>query len=137
MRKKTITVALLAALSLASISCQKEAIETPQATLVAAESAYSIHYTIDGVEHQTSFADSASWQTFLRWLFVQAENGHNVSVYNTSATDNRVAVKDTVTYVTHDKDDAFNWAGKMVDEGYHVTISFNPDTGEYTCIATN
>lgn len=39
------------------------------------------------------------------------------------------------THSTSDKDDAYQWAEKKMNEGYTVTVVFDEETGIYTCYA--
>lgn len=44
-------------------------------------------------------------------------------------------VKETIKYTTNNKEEAIDWSQNKIIEGYAVTINFNEETGEYTCIA--
>ena len=45
-------------------------------------------------------------------------------------------VKETIKYTTTNKDDAIKWSQNKIIEGYAVTVNYDEETGEYTCIAT-
>ena len=42
----------------------------------------------------------------------------------------------TIKYTTTNKDDAIKWSQNKIIEGYAVTVNYDEETGEYTCIAT-
>lgn len=44
--------------------------------------------------------------------------------------------KETVTLTTKDKSEVDEWIFKRLLEGYEVIVSYNDNTGQYTCIAT-
>ena len=90
-------------------------------------------YNIDGVTYQASFDNEESWKDFLHWLFALAEEGHRVSFRN--ANQERGITKETVTHVTFDHDEALAWADNMRKRGYEVTVTFDENTKEYTCVA--
>ena len=69
-------------------------------------------------------------------LFALAREGYTVRMMDENQTFNENSTKETVTYTTQDKDKAIKWAKEKYNEGYNVTISFNQETGEYTCVAT-
>ena len=67
-------------------------------------------------------------------MIALAKEGHSVWFSRTNNAHSSLS-KEQVTYVTNNLDDAKKWAKKMLDDGYQVSISFNQQTGEYTCIA--
>ena len=69
-------------------------------------------------------------------LFALAREGYTVRVMDENQSFNEYCAKETVTFTTYDKDKAIKWAKEKYNEGYNVTISFNQQTGEFTCVAT-
>lgn len=133
--KKTIkSVTLFSLLSLTAVSCQKENIaETLNPVASKAVATYTVCYTIDGVSTQVTLVGETAWNDFLGLLFAFAEEGHSVSFLRTDRVFSQS--KETVTYTTKDKDKALAWADDMSNAGYQVSIEFDEDTQEYTCIA--
>ena len=136
MKKHTIgIVALLAALSLMTVSCQKE--EMVDVRIVSQEnsSTRTVLYTIDGVQYEETIYGEAEWQAFLDRMFALAEEGHSVSFRGAGATSNMVSAKEKVVFTTTDRAEAEQWADKMENQGYAVNIVFDENTGIYTCTA--
>lgn len=127
-------VALLAVLSLAAVSCQKETLIDPVSIACEEAAVKTVVYTVDGESYQMTISDEASWNAFLDWLFALAEEGHTVS-FRLTNTMQRSATKETVTFTTNNKEEAFAWANDMVLNGYQVTVQYDEGTGYYKCIA--
>ena len=69
-------------------------------------------------------------------LFALAREGYTVRVIDENTNLCETCAKEKVTYTTKNKNDAIAWSLEKINEGYDVTISFNQETGEYTCVAT-
>ena len=131
MKRKIITFALFAGLSLVAASCQKENVVEQS---ISAEMAYiNVNYSIDGVEMHVSFDDEASWRAFLYRMIALAEEGHRVS-FGENGHEYGVT-KETVTFVTGSHSEATEWSNTMVKKGYRVTVDFDDKTKTYTCVA--
>ena len=134
--KRTIkTVALLAVLSVAAVGCQKETIEVPQAGIEESGTVYTVRYVINGITHTETLLGEKAWADFLERMLALAEEGYRVTMSSGYGTAQYSDAKDVVTYRTKDKKEAYNWVETMVEDGYTVTITFNPQTGVYTCVA--
>lgn len=135
MRKTFITIALFAVLGSLVVSCQKENII--DATYVVAENGtvHTVSYTVDGLTHQITLVGDETWRDFLNRMMDLAEDGHEVTFRNEEATSRVVSTKKVVTYTTDNGEDALNWAEKMVDNGYTVTITFDKEKKVYNCYA--
>ena len=135
MRKTFITIALLAVLGTMAVSCQKENII--DGTTIVAENGkvYTVIYTVDGVTHQLTLVGDDAWHDFMNRMFALAEEGHVVSFRNEEASSRVVPSKDVVTFSTKDHDKAYAWADAMIEQGYAVTISYDRETGIYSCEA--
>ena len=134
MKLKFRTVALLAVLSIAAVSCEKENIVDNAATTGEVASMQMVTYTVDGVTSQVVVLSEDAWNDFLDWMFALAEEGHRVS-FRRGVASERIAAKETITYTTSDQQDAYMWANQMVSQGYLVTVDYDKKTGIYTCIA--
>ena len=137
MNKVIKTVALVATLSLVCIGCQKE--ETAQVnveqTAPEVGSVYRMTYIVDGKTcHVTLYGEEAH-DEFIYQMLALAEQGHKVTFFDESKVSQQAAAKDVVTYSTKKKEEAYNWAHDMEQQGYEVTIQYDTQTGVYNCIA--
>ena len=126
------TVALLATLTLAATSCQKENV-LPLGGSEQTTETINVVYSINGEVFQATLGES-EWDAFVESMLALAREGYEVTF-----SKNRTALtsqsKEKVTYVTDDEKKAHAWANNMANQGYVVTITYNQGTGEYTCIA--
>lgn len=134
MKKKVIAVALLTVLVATATGCQKEDSFTPQTSIEESVASYTVHYTIDGERHTQIIVGERSWNAFLRRMTALAREGHSVA-FEREGVSRTSATKETVTYTTTSEDDAIEWCDKMVTSGYSVTITYDPKSHIYTCIA--
>jgi hypothetical protein len=137
MKKLLKPVALLAVLSLAAVGCQKENIVEPSTHIQQNVSVRNITYNIDGISYHCTIKSDKNWNVFIDWMISLAKEGHTVSFHNDDTHIASGFTKDVVTYVTTDEKKANEWSNKMIDNGYNVTITYDPRTGEYTCVARN
>ncbi|MBP5541622.1 MAG: hypothetical protein J6X88_08255 [Bacteroidales bacterium] len=136
-KHQTKLAALLAVLSLAATSCQKENITEP--SLMGIEEGNSsvcvMSYSVDGVAGRISLKTPAEREAFILRMITLAKEGHRVTFRQENNTTNALASKDVKTYSTKDKVKAYAWADEMIDLGYVVTIVYDESTGVYTCTA--
>lgn len=126
------TVALLAVLSLATASCQKEDVSPLVGTEQTSET-IRVTYSINGVVYQTTLSES-EWDAFVERMIALAREGYEVS-FSKNRSSLASQSKEKVTFVTTSEQEAHNWAKDMTNNGYDVKISYNQATGEYTCVA--
>lgn len=126
------TVALLAVLSLATASCQKEDVSPLVGTEQTSET-IRVTYSINGVVYQTTLSES-EWDAFVERMIALAREGYEIS-FSKNRSSLASQSKEKVTFVTTSEQEAHNWAKDMTNNGYDVTISYNQATGEYTCVA--
>lgn len=136
MKKKIITIALLAILSASGVGCQKDTIEGQHPSAMANDSSRAISFSIDGIEYHTTINNNTEWQTFIDTLINLSYSGHRIIIADENASTNNPAAKETQTYTTTNKDDASKWSARKIDEGFRVSIMYDARTGEYICIAT-
>ena len=138
MKKKMIPAAILAVLSMMTVSCQKEnAMEISSETSVSeVGTVYTVQYAVDGVLHSATIHNEAEEQALMQYLMALTREGHEVSIYDEEAYSHSVATKETQVHTTTSEANATAWTIQKVHEGYKVTTIHNTDTGEYTCIAT-
>ena len=136
MKKLIIPATLLAMLSLTTVSCQKEVLSEPTSSTVENSAMRTIRYTVNGTAYRQVIHSDEDLNTLMLTLFALAREGYTVRMMDENQTFNENSTKETVTYTTHDKDKAIKWAKEKLSEGYTVDISYNHQTGEYTCVAT-
>lgn len=138
MNKPIRTVALLAALSLAAVGCQKESIadlNPKTATSETAGTVYTVCYAIDGVAHQATLRGDEAHSAFILRMLTLAEQGHEVSFYDADQYSPDAATREVVTYSTQKKEEAYSWAIQMEEEGYRVKVSYDEKTNTFNCVA--
>ena len=135
MRKIFTTISLLAVLGTLAVSCQKENIIDETSIVEENGNVYTVSYTVNGVTHQLTLVGDDAWHDFLNRMLALAEEGYKVSFRNEETVSRIVSTKEVVTYTTKEREKAYAWADAMVEEGYTVFISFDNDTGIYTCEA--
>lgn len=128
---------MFAILSLAAVGCQKEnSTDSTRGTMVAEiGTMYKMQYVIDGVSHHIVLHGDRERSDFIYRMLALAEEGHSVSFFDESRVAQYGSRKETVYFSTTDKTEAFNWLDKMEDEGYTVSVTYNPDTHTYNCVA--
>lgn len=135
MIRKSRTVALLAVLSMAAVSCQQEPmLENPSST-IAVITQHSVMYGINGTFNSASFSTDEEWLDFVDFLFALAEEGNKIEIKKSNAEVCALATKEKVTYKTTKRDDAVSWFLQMESDGYTVTMEYDSKTGIYTCTA--
>ena len=138
MKKRTIKImALLAVLSVAAVSCQKENLvpSTPAEVITDNQAVYIYQYEVNGIRSRITLRGEAERADFINRMLALAKEGNTVSFFDeTQYTQN--FTKEDVTYSTNDKEDALNWASGMLDLGYAVTIEYDKNKGIYNCTAS-
>jgi hypothetical protein len=132
MKKTFKNVALLTALSLVAVSCQKEDVLPIIGTEQTADSIYVV-YSINGEVYHATLSES-EWDAFMERMLALARDGYEVT-FSKNRTSLTSQSKEKVTFVTNSKEEAYSWSSAMIDQGYTVSITYNQSTGEYTCIA--
>ena len=131
---KRIKIKLIAALALSCIAfsgCTKEHKEG-NAVLATNQSAT---YVVDGEWFHADPQNEDEWSDFISQIIALAEDGHSVQFWRNQSQMRDNSSKEIVTYTTPNTDEAKKWATEKIDEGYAVTISYDPQTGIYTCVA--
>ena len=136
MNKTIKKMALLTVLSVAAVGCQKETImEEPQIGVETSGTVYTVYYSVNGVSHTETLIGEQAWADFLQQMLALAEEGYRVTISRSTNTAQCSMSKEVVTFKTKNKKEAYEWLDNMTEQGYAVTITYNPQTGEYTCIA--
>ena len=137
MKKVIKTVALLTVLSVAAVGCQKETIMVePQTGVEASGTVYTVQYSVNGVSHTETLIGEQAWADFLQRMLALAEEGYRVTVSRNVNLAQYPISKEVETFRTKKKTEAYAWMEQKIEEGYTVTIDYNTQTGEYTCVAT-
>ena len=136
MKKLIIPATLLAMLSLTTVSCQKENLVETAIQSVENSAARTIRYTVNGTAYRQVIHSDEDLDALMLTLFALAREGYTVRVIDENTNLCETCAKEKVTYTTKNKNDAIAWSLEKINEGYDVTISFNQETGEYTCVAT-
>ena len=129
-------MALFAMISLTTVSCQKENLVETAIQSVENSAARTIRYTVNGTAYRQVIHSDEDLDALMLTLFALAREGYTVRVIDENTNLCETCAKEKVTYTTKNKNDAIAWSLEKINEGYDVTISFNQDTGEYTCVAT-
>ena len=136
MKKVSISVALLAMMAFATVSCQKEAETMLQVTDSETFTVRTVSYAVDGVTQIVILHGDNAWEDFMLRMMALAEEGHAVRVFSGNSASRTMAAKERIEYKTKDKKAAAEWTLQKINEGYDVEVTYNSQTGEYTCVAT-
>ena len=134
MKKIIRTVALLVALNMTMVGCQKEPQPEPQGVTTKDNTAETVVYRVDGVQYTTTLYNDDDWDAFLDLIFAWAEEGYEVS-FRGGDNDSSVSQRERIVYTTTDKYEAQRWSKTMEQNGYEVSIRYDAQTGIYTCTA--
>ena len=136
MKKIQLTITLAAALAALCVSCKKEdcMVLSETSTLESNNALFEICLSVDDETFLTTVSNPKEWHNLLDRLFAWAEEGHNVSFWN-SRIPCDISAKETVSFSTSSKDEAYAWAEKMGKTGYKVTIVFDSESNQFICIA--
>ena len=129
------TVALIAVLGMVATGCMKEPMVEPQMAVANENTSVCIAYTVDGETHLATVANEEEWRLFLNIMIAWAEEGRTVSFCDTETITNVKQGREIITFTTKDEGEAGQWAEERRSEGYKVYISFDPNTGIFTCTA--
>ena len=129
--KKISFIILFAVLGVTLASCTKETLSDTRVVTVEP----SVTYFVNGQMHSSNPQTEEEWSMFFDRMLALAQEGYQVIIRRSDIPQEVLAAKEKVTYTTTDYNKAKAWANQKVIEGYEVTITFNQETGEYTCIA--
>ena len=129
-------MALFAMLSLTTVSCQKENLVENATQSVENSATRTIRYTVNGTAYRQVIHSDEDLDALMFTLFALAREGYTVRMVDENNTFSETSVKVTETYTTKNEADALTWSKEKMLNGYAVTISFDEQTGIYTCTAT-
>ena len=124
-------MAVLVLLGLATAGCTKENVVEDNVVAIVTQ---STSYTVDGILYYANPRNDEEWSEFLDRMIALAEEGHSVQFWRNDIQRGD-ATKEVVTYTTTSAELAKKWAAEKKEEGYAVSISYNQQTGVYTCVA--
>ena len=122
----------LALFGCATVSCTKEELTEKPCAVVTSQSAA---YVVDGRLCYANPQTEEEWAAFLDRMFALAEKGHTVQFWRNGQRPQFASTKEVETFKTKNREEALKWVKDKEDQGYTVTMTFNQQTGEYTCIA--
>lgn len=134
MKKNFKSVALFLVLGFVAVSCQKEDLSNIPVVAGQEETTVNAVYSINGEMFYTVLHGESAWHDFIKQMLALAREGYEVS-FSRNGNSLAASTKEKVTYVTKSEDDANDWARKMSNDGYIVTITYDDETGEFTCVA--
>lgn len=129
--KKINFIILFAVLGVTLASCTKETLSDTRVVTVEP----SVTYFVNGQMHSSNPQTEEEWSMFFDRMLALAQEGYQVRIRRSDIPQEVLAAKEKVTYTTSNYNKAKAWANQKVIEGYEVTMTFNQETGEYTCIA--
>ena len=138
MKKRTTKLmALLAVLSVAAVSCQKENLvpSTPAEVITDNQAVYIYQYEVNGILSRITLYGEAERTDFINRMLALAKEGYTVRFFN-EARFVQLQTKETESYSTKDKDKAYKWVSDMSEAGYEVSVTYDEKTGYYNCTAT-
>ena len=122
----------LSVMGCVTTSCTKEELTEKPSAVVSAQSAT---YVVDGQQYYANPQTDEEWAAFFDRMLALAKEGHTIQFWRNGLRQQFASTKEVVTFTTTDKEKARKWAAEKTEEGFVVTIMFNQQTGEYTCIA--
>ena len=135
MKKRIISVALLAVLSTMAVSCQKENVAEPQSKSAELGTVYTVSYSVNGITHTETLGSDAEYDALLMRLFALARMGYEVEIMNGNGPVSATLALEVITFSTSKEQEAIAWVKQKILEGYTVHVSFDQSTGMYNCIA--
>ena len=135
MRKHFISVSFLVASALLVVSCQKES-EMGVTSVAATFEVRTVQYFVDGIPHTTTINNENEWDAFMQTVFALSRRGSHIRIVDENHYSYAFSIKEKIVYTTKNEAEASKWVQNKVFEGYQVSMVYNKDTGEYTCIAT-
>ena len=131
MNKRILFVLGCIVFSMANISCQKE-----DDGVVAEQAVESrcVNYSINGIQFQIFIQNEEQFKTLMNRLLELCEQGCTVSVWDENTYQN-IGCKITETFEHENKEVVNEWATKMSEDGYRVTIKFDYKRKIYVGIA--
>ena len=129
-------VKLLAILLLAvcaTTGCSKK--DDLKSSTIVFDSTHSAAYVVDGQQYYANPQTDEEWAAFFDRMLALAEEGRTVHFWRTEQQSQFVASKEVITFTTKDRKKANAWAAEMTAEGYTVSVTYDQQTGIYTCTA--
>ncbi|MBR3723847.1 MAG: hypothetical protein IKN11_00455 [Bacteroidales bacterium] len=114
MKKYIIPATLLAMISVASVSCQKENLVEPAFSSVETSATRTIRYFVNGKVHRSVIHNDDEWNTLLSTLFALAREGYSIRIFDENNTYCDSCAKVTV-YIHHSRRKRSQRMGKNKD----------------------
>ncbi len=123
------TIVVVAAVLLAA-GCNKETLPTPQ----PADQTRHVGYVKCGEPGNATVTGEEAWHALLDTLFDATLEGCAITLWDADLAGAQQA-KETVTYSTASRDSAYAWGERMYNQGYAVSVIYDPQTHQYNCSA--
>ena len=131
MKRNVISTVILAVAALLAVGCTPENVAPePQPN----ETTRNVSYVKCGESGHATVTGDEAWHALLNTLFDAVDEGCVVSFWEAADGEGQ-ATKESVTYRTASRDSAYAWGERMYDQGYTVSVIFDPDSGQYVCSA--
>ena len=123
-------IALLTVLEVTVTGCTKEDVADNMGIVATI---HSVTYIVDGQQYYANPQTDGEWSEFLDRMFALAEEGRTVHFWRCDVQAS--SKKEKLTYTTTSLADAKAWCKQKADEGYNVAMTYDQQTGKYTCNA--
>ena len=131
MKRNVISTVILAVAAMLAVGCTPENVAPePQPTVTTR----NVSYVKCGDPGHATVTGDEAWHALLDTLFDAVDEGCEVSFWD-AADGEGEPTKESVTYRTASRDSAYAWGERMYDQGYTVSVIFDPDSGQYVCSA--
>ena len=131
MKRNVITTVILAVAAMLAVGCTPENVAPePQPN----ETTRNVSYVKCGEPDHATVTGDEAWHALLNTLFDAVDEGCVVSFWDAGGGEGQ-STKESVTYRTASRDSAYVWGERMYDQGYTVSVIFDPDSGQYVCSA--
>lgn len=133
---KVIFAALLALSCIAPTSCSKENKQTSMNLTSESHTGRVIRYSINRTDYRCIIRNNEDWITPISNILALSREGFTIRITDENHAYRESLTKKTVTLTNKGKSEVDEWIFKKLLERYEVIVSYNDNTGEYTCIAT-
>ncbi len=132
MKKIVRPISFLAFLAMAATSCQKD---NNDILFNAGEKldGFQMQYKVSEISRIVKLSNDNDWDLFMDDILALVRNGYTVEITGTSPS--AIKYKETIIFTTTNANEVKIWVNNMVSQGYAVTVSYDENTGVFTCIA--
>lgn len=95
-----------------------------------------IRYSVNGADYRCVIRNNEDWITPISNILALSREGFTIRITDENHAYGESLTKKTFTLTNKGKSEVDEWIFKKLLERYEVIVSYNDNTGEYTCIAT-